>query len=629
MIFTTPSYIPNLPFPPPDSLPIHEFLFGEDSSRQYGRYPLEESEAPFTCGITGKSYAAKEVATRIDFLAKSLSEELKWRVNDGNVMEKVLGIFSLNSIDNLTVSWATHRLNGVSCPISATYSMSELTHQFRTTECKALFTCVPLLDIALAAASAAGIPRHHVYLLEVPETSMNGKTAPPDLVFLDQLISRGRALSSKEPLDAIQWEDSQGARQPAFLCASSGTSGLPKNVMLSHRNVISNMLMTATFDSTYHPPSAPRELSLGILPQSHIYALVVLSHSMLFRGDGIVVLQRFDLLETLAAIQRFRIERLWLVPAMVVAINKAKSMVKRYDLSCVRIAAVGASALTEEVFALFSKVLPKCKTVIQGYGLTEGSAIVSFNNAHDSLLGSCGHLYPGLEARLIDEEGRDVNPEYGQAGELVLRGPSVSLGYFQNDVATKEMFTTDGWMRTGDLMEMRKSAKGHDHLFMVDRVKELIKVNGMQIAPAELENFLLLHPAVADVCVVPIPDASSGELPLAYVVIAASYGDSRGSLRTQLLESVSESLSQHKRLAGGIEFVDALPKTASGKTQRKVLKEKAREQAEARQRTIKQPVHAQNANRTKRNGTGDEKMAFPRRPVVLQVIEFGSDSEDD
>ncbi|EKG10391.1 AMP-dependent synthetase/ligase [Macrophomina phaseolina MS6] len=535
----------------------------------------------------------------------------------------MIGVFTLNSVQYLdsigakvvmltkvalqidapTVSWAAHRLSGVSCPISPAYSTTELTRQLKVAGCKVLFTCIPLLDVALEGAAAAGIPRSRVYLIDVPLKATQGTEPSPQLKQVDELICQGASMA---PLEALQWTEGQGARQPAFLCSSSGSSGLPKNVMLSHRNIIAAVIQRATYESTYR--GTDPEMCLCGLPQSHAYALIVITHASLYRGDGVVVLQGFNLQETLQTIQDFRLERLWMVPSMIVAMTKASAIVRKYDLSSVKITAFGASPLSPEVIELYSELVPGCK-IIQGYGLTEAGAVITFGNADDVVHGSCGSLYPGYEARLIDEDGRDIE-KYGQAGELLVRSPSIMLGYFNNDAANEETLTKDGWLRTGDLGEFRITPNGHDHFFMVERVKELIKVRGLQVAPAELENFLMQHPAVADISVIPVPDETSDELPKAFIVKAPAFKTAdEDSLRKELNSLVENTFAAHKRLAAGIEFVDSLPKTASGKTQRKVLKERVKAALEAKKRAF--------------------DAARKKAPVVIQVFEFDSDQSDD
>lgn len=159
---------------------------------------------------------------------------------------------------------------------------------------------------------------------------------------------------------------------------------------------------------------------------------------------------------------------------MIAAMVKAPSLVAKYDLSHVNAAVVGASSLSKETALAFDKLVSGCH-LIQGYGLTETTVAVTFGNPLDYMFGTCGHLFPGCEGRLIKDDGQEIT-EYGKPGELLIRSPSVFLGYLDNESESKGIFSEDGWMRTGDLAEFRQSAAGHDHLFIIDRIKELIKV---------------------------------------------------------------------------------------------------------------------------------------------------------
>ncbi|KAL7934549.1 hypothetical protein V8C35DRAFT_326937 [Trichoderma chlorosporum] len=568
MPFTTPSYIPKLPFDPPDSISIHEFLF--TNGEKYGRHPIADSRPPFTCGITGKSYSAEEVKDRIEWLSAALASELGFEVDGGSEFDKVIGLFSVNTVDTMTISWAAHRFSGVSSPISPSYSAVELARQLKTVKCKALFTCATLLPTALEAASAAEIPRTHVYLVEIPEKALKGAIVPTDIKSVDQLIAEGKKLAA---LPELKWTNGQGARQTAFLCSSSGTSGVPKNVMISHKNIIANVLQMSTYES--NSKSGKPESLLAVLPMSHSYALIVTGHCGVYRGYESVVLPGFDLIDVLEAVQKHSIETLWMVPPMIVALIKSSAIATKYSLEHVKTTVVGASNLTKEVNEQFARLFPNCQ-LIQGYGLTETSVVVSMQNKADVMFGSCGHIFPGYEGRLISRDGEEVT-ELDTPGELLLRSPTVMLGYLDNEKATQETFIDDGWLRTGDLMEFRKSDDGHEHLFIVDRVKELIKVRGLQISPTEIEALLFRHPSIADACVVPIPDDSAGELPLAFIVRSpAGKTEDERILRQKIHTFVNSELSEYKRLAGGIEFLEALPKSASGKTKRGEMKERAK-----------------------------------------------------
>lgn len=289
---------------------------------------------------------------------------------------------------------------------------------------------------------------------------------------------------------------------------------------------------------------------------------------------------------------------------MVVALIKNSDTAEKYDLKHVKTTVVGASNLTKEVNEQFTRLFPNCQ-LIQGYGLTETSVVVSMQNRADIMFGSCGHFIPGYEGRLVDRDGEEIT-ELDTPGELLLRSPTIMLGYLDNEKETKEAFTSDKWLRTGDLMEIRKSDDGHEHLFIVDRVKELIKVRvsellppepvmnqstfdssahfrpkGMQVSPTEIEALLSSYPCVADVCVVPLPHDIAGELPLAFIVrTPAGKEEDERALKQKIHEFVNAELADYKHLAGGIEFLDSLPKSASGKTKRGEMKERAKKMAD-------------------------------------------------
>ncbi|KAK2060950.1 AMP-binding enzyme [Colletotrichum caudatum] len=569
MVFTSPKWVPQLPIDPPDSITIAEFM----SNEKYGRYPIAQARNPYTCGLSGKSYTASEVKQRTDSLARAISKKLDFAPNEGTEWDKVVALFSLNTIDYIPFTHAIHRLSGIVTPASAAYSAQELEHQLRSSNAKALFTCIPLLETALKAAKAVKLPNDRIFLLPVP-----GASQKTPYITVDDLVQEGKSLPELEPL---KWVKGQGARQVAYLCYSSGTSGLPKAVMISHRNVIANVLQFTTYETVPRKELGIKtQASLGLLPFSHIYGLVVIAHCGTWRGDGIIVLPKFELKQFLEAVQRFKINYLPVVPPIIIQVIRNSELCNKYDLTCVRYVYTGAAPLGAETVEDLRKQYPKWR-VGQGYGMTETSTVICTTSEIDIDIGSSGSLVPGARGKIVDPTTGEEITEYNKSGELLVQSPSVVLGYLHNERANAETFVwhNDGrWIRTGDEVLVRKSAAGNEHLVIVDRIKELIKVKGHQVAPAELEAHILTHPAVSDTAVIQVPDERAGEVPKAYVVRAAGHTSRpEAEVAVDICKYVEEHKARHKWLKGGVEFVDVIPKSPSGKILRRLLRDREKE----------------------------------------------------
>ncbi|KAB8295821.1 hypothetical protein EYC80_008643 [Monilinia laxa] len=572
MVFTPPSWVPEAPSNLPDDVSISQFMLNE----KYGRKSFKSSRNPFTCGISGKSYTASEQAQRVEHLARALSKELGWQPNTGTEWDKVMGIFSLNTIDFMTLAYAVHELGGVASPGNAQYSAAELEFQLKSSGSKALFTCVPLLETALQAAKGAGIPDDRIFILDLPKEITGGKKVP--FKTADDLIAAGGKLPKLEP---FKMRKGQAATQTAYLCYSSGTSGLPKGVKISHQNVISNVLQLKSYEQDVRDQwETDTEIGLGLLPLSHIYGLVVIAQCTTYRGDEIIILPKFELKSFLSSIQYYKIQTLYVVPPIIIQMVNNQSLRSKYDLSSVRSLFTGAAPLGTETAENLHKIYPKW-AIRQGYGLTETSTVVCVSSVKDVWLGSCGSLIPGVRVKLVNTEGVEVTA-LNEPGELVVQSKSVVLGYLNNDKANEETFIadTDGngrWMRTGDEAEVRISPSGNQHIFIVDRIKELIKVKGLQVAPAELEAHILAHPSVADCAVIPIPDDAAGEVPKAYIVKSESVGDDDSTVKREISKWVESHKARHKWLKGGVEFIDVIPKSPSGKILRRLLRDKEKD----------------------------------------------------
>ena len=294
---------------------------------------------------------------------------------------------------------------------------------------------------------------------------------------------------------------------------SSGTTGLPKGVMLTHRNLVANICQ-CTHEGLWDEWEHDR--GIAVLPFFHIYGLVVIMNLGLYAGGTVVTMPRFELREFLRAIQDYRITRALVVPPIVLALAK-HPLVDEFDLSSLSLINSGVAPLSAELEVACGKRLG-CR-MKQGYGLTETSPVTHFvpDGLAGKMPGEVGPLVPNTECRIVDvATGEDVPTD--EPGELLIRGPQVMKGYLDNPQATAIAIDPDGWLHTGDIARIDKS----ESLRIVDRIKELIKYKGYQIAPAELEALLLTHPAIADAAVIGLPDEEAGEVPKAFVVASGS-----------------------------------------------------------------------------------------------------------
>jgi acyl-CoA synthetase (AMP-forming)/AMP-acid ligase II len=342
----------------------------------------------------------------------------------------------------------------------------------------------------------------------------------------------------------------------AVLPYSSGTTGLMKGVMLTHRNLVANI--EQAWNSM---PLNEEDTLVGLMPFFHIYGQTVVLNMGLAKGSTIVTMSRFDLDELLEIIEKYGVTWLHIAPPIVLALATAPQVEGR-DLSKLKLVISGAAPLDAE---LSGRAEARIGVPIrQGYGMTELSPV-----SHKSRLarveetppGSVGALIPNTEARLVDPgTGKDVAE--GEEGELWIRGPQVMRGYLNNPQATAETMVEDGWLRTGDIGRIDPEG----FTFIVDRLKELIKYKGHQVPPAELEAVLVSHPKVKDAGVIGVPMDDGGEAPKACVVTED------GLDPDELMAYVAERVAPYKRIRE-VEFVDEIPKSASGKILRRMLRE--------------------------------------------------------
>jgi acyl-CoA synthetase (AMP-forming)/AMP-acid ligase II len=336
---------------------------------------------------------------------------------------------------------------------------------------------------------------------------------------------------------------------------SSGTTGLPKGVMLTHRNVVAQLAQLDAVEKTDMPAL------LGVLPFFHIYGMVIILFHGLMRGATIVTMPKFEFEPFLKVLQTWPITSAHVVPPVVVGLGKHPA-VDHYKFPHLKTLFSGAAPLGIELTEAVEKRLNV--KIRQGYGMTEASPATHYTVAGLERAGTVGQLLPSMECRIIDPEtGTDA--ALGERGEVWVRGPNVMKGYLNNPEATAKTVDADGWLHTGDIGIV--DADGY--LTVVDRLKELIKVKGFQVAPAELESLLLKHPQIADVAVIPVADEDSGEVPKAIVV-------PKGPLTAdEVMQFLLPHVAHYKRVRH-VAFVDAIPKSPSGKILRRILVDKER-----------------------------------------------------
>jgi len=502
--------------------PLADFVLARASERG--------TRAALIDAVTGRTITYAELPPLVDRTAAGLAG---LGVGKGDVV----CIFSGNTPDFLPTFLAVARLGAITTTVNPQATEGDLARQLADSKARFLMTTASLEPTWRPSASA--LERVIVF---------DRDAAPAGCLPLAALAEdRGTP-----PQVSITPEDL------VALPYSSGTTGLPKGVMLTHRNLVAQIRQV---DGSGHARDG-EDTSIVFLPFFHIYGLVAIGLVGLWSGLTMVVMPRFDLETYLDLVERHRATLLHVVPPVVVAFGKHPS-IERRDYSSVRKLFSGAAPLAAETS---DRCVKRIGCVLQqGYGLTETSPAThaSFEEPARSKAGSIGHPVPNTECRIVDPATRkDVIP--GEDGEIWVRGPQVMRGYLNRPDATREMIDADGWLHTGDIGHADEAG----HFFIVDRLKELIKYKGLQVAPAELEALLLQHPAVADAAVVGFPDADAGEIPRAFVV-------TRSPLAADVLMAwVAERVAPFKKIRK-IDFIEAIPKSPSGKILRRLLRDVA------------------------------------------------------
>ncbi|KAH7551339.1 hypothetical protein BM1_09655 [Bipolaris maydis] len=497
-----------------------------------------------------RKYTFAQVKTQATAFGEGLRSLWDWQKDD------VLALYAPNDIDVPPVICGTFFAGGIVTPANPGYSKDELAYQLENSGAKALATTKTFLKTALEAAKKVGIANDRVILLGSEKDESSQCKHWTSIRKTDILERYRRRKANPEDL--------------SFLAYSSGTTGLPKGVMLSHRNIIADLLILK--GGVGHWYSSSEDKFLGVLPFFHIYGLTGLVHQTLHRGIELVVMPTFDLKMFLEAIQEHKITFIYVAPPVIVRLSR-DSIVTQYNLSSIKMITSGAAPLTKGLVDAVHKRLGL--KINQAYGLSETSPVTHTQPWDEwyTSIGSVGKLLPNMQAKYMSASGSELAPGT-TPGELHLRGPNIFKGYWKNPAATAAALTADGFFKTGDIGFQDK----HDNFYITDRVKELIKYKGFQVPPAELEGKLMESEVVDDVAVIGVEDHERHtEVPRAYVVPAERIRASAGEEEARAIVKWMEGrVANHKWLRGGVVFVPEIPKSASGKILRRVLKERSK-----------------------------------------------------
>ncbi|XP_004514323.1 probable CoA ligase CCL5 [Cicer arietinum] len=513
--------------PPNHSLDVTTFI---SSCSHHGRIAFIDAS-------TGQHITYQQLWRAVEAVTCSLS-------NMGIRKGDVILILSPNSIYFAVVCLSILSLGAIITTTNPLYTTREIAKQIADSKPVLAFTTSPLAPKINKAS-----PTLPIILIESEDNSSN---TVEKMMKEEPELSRVRERVNQDDI--------------ATLLYSSGTTGVSKGVISSHKNLIGmvqNIMVMFGKEQEEHG-----QTFICTVPMFHMYGLALFATGLLALGSTIVVLSKFEMHDMLSSIEKFRASFVPLVPPILVAmINNADAIKSKYDLSSLHSMFSAGAPLSKEVIEGFIEKYPNV-TILQGYGLTETSGFGASTNCFEESrkYGTTGLLSSSTEAMIVDID--TAQPlAINQTGELWLRGPTIMKGYLRNEEATKSTLTSDGWLKTGDVCYIDSDG----YLFVVDRLKELIKYKGYQVPPAELEALLLTHPAILDVAVIPYPDKEAGQIPMAYVVRKAGSSISE----KQVIDYVAGQVAPYKKIRK-VTFISFIPKNPSGKILRKDLVKLAR-----------------------------------------------------
>lgn len=564
-VFTSPFG----PFPPsPEDLNIHELCFPSQN-------PLPEDYPLFINAVTEETVTLHQFYARVCALARVLRHDGpnplglgKSPINDREDGE-ILGLFSRNHIHYPAIAHACFRselvFGGIS-PASTPYELWWVLRKMQITSIMCHETLLPVLQEAFKLGSGESDELPLKLVLDPKKVLVLSDNAALDTVSghrtIESLVRQGMQIPEKP-------RKLQGGDRMAYLFQSSGTSGLPKAMMITHKNGYHSgiqTLITAVQASRFAgiEPMATPTRTLGVIPMYHSYGMILWILRVNLMQNTNILLPKWDIKGALESIQKYQITHLPLVPPLVRQLAQS-DLTEKYDLTSVIGAGSGAAYLPPDVAYQLAKKLPQgaAMPIPSGYGLSEAASIASptapgIFGLEPALPGTIGYLLPGMQGRVVDPDTLQDVPK-GEKGELWARGAVVTPGYFKDAKATADIFTEPGWLRTGDLVLRDEQ----DRIHYLDRLKEMIKVKGLQVAATEVEDMLLAHPEqlVRDACVAGVDNGrGDGSLFVRAWVVLTDEGKQQGeaAVAEKLDKWVKERLSRHKWLTGGIEAVDSV-----------------------------------------------------------------------
>jgi len=503
------------------------------------------------CGMTNRKFTYYEIRQACKRFAASLKKR-------GASSGQVLAVLLPNVPEYAIVSLGAIEADLIVTMINPIYTPFELAHQFKDSGASGVVTIPELLPKVFEAQQLMNGPGvKPLYII-----SIKGKGPRPDGVWdfeemLDPMV------------DTSILKKSRSNRDLAFMPYSSGTTGLSKGVLLSHRNILANIMQTGHPEINHFVETTAnyQDVLPSILPFYHIYGLTMILLRGLSNGCKLVTLPKLESKSFLNILIEHKATLLYVVPPIVLLLGQNKSITDEHFQS-VRLICNGAGPVKE---ADAEKVLARTKNknvrFCQAYGMTESSPAV-FVSRNSSLFDylTVGPPISNTLARVVDPSDSTVEYGPGETGEIQVKGPQVMMGYHNNPEATANTISPEGWLSTGDIGYYNDKKE----FFIVDRIKELIKVQGYQVPPAELEGILRTHPAVLDAAVIGVPDDRTGEAPLAYVVLDP---DRPAASEADMKTFVAERVAPYKQISAGVRFVESLPKSAAGKILRRLLKD--------------------------------------------------------